>query len=441
VLNPDKVYRREGSHWVSPVNFDAEVQQQFDWPRPFTLVDSTLRKMLFTAGATTTIDGFVRVAEALAEAGVKEESLNINWAGGASPIPRELALCRAIAGRNFGFRLNVYADTLLSDGESRQPVSARETAQLLIALGVRQLGVGIVQAPSSDAQKRQLDELEQFFTMTRELGLQATVTLAQVGRRDFESLVTVSNHAISLGARRFDLMDSTSSLAPEAMKVFVRRYRSRLIEAIPVTMHVHDDFGLATAGAIAAATAGASPDVSVAGVSYRAGFAPLEEVVTSLEVLYGVNTGIRVDRIQSLANLVAAETGVAIPPLKPLVGEYAFLRHMPGDVLTCLQRGTDAFPPVAACINPRLIGSRMHWVWDNLTTDAMVRALAATLGETLTDDETATVRAALDGAVENIASYPRWLTAEQATQLCRETLLTYRQSASAASPRMTGLPR
>ena len=96
-----------------------------------------------------------------------------------------------------------------------------------------------------------------------------------------------------IGTLRLDLMDSTSSLGPEAMKVFIRRYRSHLIRDVPVTMHVHDDFGLATAGAIAAATAGASPDVSVAGVSYRAGFAPLEEVVTSLEVLYGVDTSIR----------------------------------------------------------------------------------------------------------------------------------------------------
>ena len=65
-----------------PFNFDPEVQAQFDWPKPFLLIDSTLRKTLFTAGALTSMDGFVRIAEALAEAGVKQESLNINWAGG-----------------------------------------------------------------------------------------------------------------------------------------------------------------------------------------------------------------------------------------------------------------------------------------------------------------------------------------------------------------------
>jgi hypothetical protein len=122
--------------------------------------------------------------------------------------------------------------------------------------------------------------------------------------------------------------------------------------------------------------------------------------------------------------------GIPIPPLKPLVGQYAFLRHMPGDVLACLQRGVDAFPPVSACVNPHLIGAQMAWVWDNLTTDAMARALAATLGETLSDSEVVAVRAALDGAIERMTTYPRWLNAEEATRMCRETLYAFRREAA-----------
>ncbi|MFN8678769.1 MAG: hypothetical protein U0Z70_20490 [Thermomicrobiales bacterium] len=433
MLNPDRTHLREGSFWVSPTNFDPEVQAQFTWPQPLTLIDSTLRKMLFTAGAVTSIDGFVRVAEALGEAGIKEESLNITWGGGPAPISRELALCRAIAGRDFGFRLNVYADTFLSDGQSRQPVSARESAEMLCDLGVRTLAVGIVPAPSPDAERRQMDELAAFFELARRLRAEVTVTLANVGRRDFASLVAVSNEAIRLGALRLDLMDSTSSLAPEAMKVFVRRYRSRLLQDVPVTMHVHDDFGLATAGAIAAATAGASPDVSIAGVSYRGGFASLEEVVVSLEVLYGVDTGIQLDRIQPLANLVADEMGVPIHLLKPLIGQSAFLRHMPGDVTGYLEQGADAFPPVGGCLNPLVIGSRMTWVWDSLSNDAMAKALAATFGEILTDAEVSAVRAALDSAVEQTSTFPRWLTPEEATRICRDAISALRREAEQGS--------
>lgn len=426
MLNPDRTHRREGSHWVSPVNFDPDVQGQFTWPDPFAMIGSTLRKTLFTAGATTTTPGFLRIADALTDAGMREECLNINWAGGDAPIPRELELVRAIAGRDNGFAVTVYADTLLSDGEHHQPVSARQTVELLTELGVRRFSPGIVQAPSADAQKRQTEELAELFELFAEVGAAATITFAQAGRRDFGALVEMSNEAIRFGATRMDLMDSTSSLAPEAMKVFVRRYRAALVADVPVTMHVHDDFGLATAGAIAAATAGASPDVSVAGVSYRAGFAPLEEVVTSLEVLYGVDTGIRTEKLQGLADLVAAESGVPVPPLKPVVGEYAFLKHMPGDVLGCLRGGIDQFPPVSGCVAPELVGGRIRWVWDSLSTDVMATALAATLGQTATPAEAKAIRLALDAAVAAIPDYPRWLPAEQAERICRETLAAAR---------------
>ena len=114
--------------------------------------------------------------------------------------------------------------------------------------------------------------------------------------------------------------------------------------------------------------------------------------------------------------------GIPIPPLKPLVGQYAFLRHMPGDVPRVPAARCRCVSTVSACVNPHVIGSQMTWVWDNLTTDAMTRALAVTLGETLTDSEVVAVRAALDGAVDRITTYPRWLSAQEATQICRETL-------------------
>ncbi len=270
MINPEHSHLVDGSHWVSPFNFDTTVQAQFDWPSPFALIDSTLRKTLFTAGATTSMDGFVRIAAALGAAGIREESVNINWGGGASPMPREAALVRAVAARDFGFRLNVYADTLLSDGENYQQVGMKETVDQLHEWGVRTFAPGIVPAPSAAARSRQYCDLEKFFEYLRELGCDATITLANVGRRDFDDLVAACNFAVELGARRLDLMDSTSSLGPEAMKLFVRTFRERLVGDVPITMHVHDDFGLGTATAIAAATAGASPDVSVSGMSYRA---------------------------------------------------------------------------------------------------------------------------------------------------------------------------
>lgn len=414
MINPDLLARVPGSHWVSAFNFDEDVRRDFDFPQPMAIIDSTLRKTKYTAGATTNIDGFLRIAAALADVGVRHESLNLDWWGDHEPNRGELELVREILAGGFSFTANVYADTLSSDGTYAP--QGRGAVDLLVGLGAAVIAPGIVQAPDSEAEAVQFGQVEEVISYARSLGLGVTVTLAQCGRRDFAAMMRAANHAVALGATRLDLMDSTSSLSPEAMRVFVRRFRSALDVEVPLTMHVHDDFGLGTAGAIAAAAAGASPDVSVNGVSYRCGFPPLEEVVTSLEVFYGIDTGIDVGRLQWLSDLVAAETGIAHPALKPISGQYAFLKSTPGDVLASMRDGVDAFPPISGCVAAPVVGATVDWVWDNLSTPAMARQLAANLG---LDVDPGALRDELDTAVARVVAYPRWLPREQAELIAR----------------------
>ncbi|QXJ21193.1 hypothetical protein AGRA3207_002024 [Actinomadura graeca] len=426
-MHDDRVWQMDGVYRVSPFNIRPELHDGYDWPDPLTLIDSTLRKTLFTAGTVTTIDGFLRIAEELALAGVRHECLNVDWTGATAPPERQLELVRAIGSRDFGFTLNVFADTLLSDGARVPPVGMRETAELLVDLGADTLAPGIVPAPGPDARARQLDELEELFDVARGLGVGVTVTVAQAGLRDLGEMLPVVNRAIELGVLRVDLMDSVSSLGPEAMVLFVRTFRDGLVAPVPLTMHTHDDFGLATACTIAAATAGASPDVAAGGVSYRCGFAAMEEVVLSLETLYGVRTGIDLSALTRLARTVERESGLPIPPLKPVVGRYAYLRHMPRDVAAALRDGPDAFPPPSSCVAPEVVGGRLEWVWDGLGTDDMAEALAESRGLSLTAEEISAVRRALDEAVAGIERYPRWLEPERVNEIADRTLADLRR--------------
>ena len=111
--------------------------------------------------------------------------------------------------------------------------------------------------------------------------------LTDPGRMPFDGVVADSNVGLREGADRIDISDSYSSLGPEAMKLFVSSLRSGLERPVPLSMHTHNDFGLANASAIATACSGAYPDVAVNGLSYRSGFASLEEVVVALELLCG----------------------------------------------------------------------------------------------------------------------------------------------------------
>jgi D-citramalate synthase len=419
MINPERSHLVQGSHWVSPVNFDPEVTRSLDFPSPLGLISSTLRKVRYTAGATTTTDGFLRIAAALDEVGIRDESLNLDWWGDEEPNRGELELVREILAGGFSFTANVYADTLLGDGTKAS--GGKRTVDLLLELGARVIAPGIVAAPTAEAQARQFGQLADVVEYAHGCGLGVTVTLAQAGRRDFTRMLEAANEAVALGVTRIDLMDSTSSLSPEAMAVFVRRFRAGLHRPVPLTMHVHDDFGLGTAAAIAAAGAGAGPDVSVNGASYRCGFPPLEEVVTSLEVLYGVDTGIAVDKLQWISDLVAREMGLPNPALKPVTGGYAFLKHTPGDVLSALANGVDAFPPISGCVHASVTGAPARWVWDSLSTPAMARQLAINLGLDLDEAGLRALRADLDAAVAAIEEYPRWLDQAQVEAIARQT--------------------
>jgi isopropylmalate/homocitrate/citramalate synthase len=88
-----------------------------------------------------------------------------------------------------------------------------------------------------------------------------------------------------------------------------------------VAVHCHDDYGLATASTLEAVKVGAEVvDCVVNGLGDRAGNAPLEEVVTALTVLYGVDTGVKIEGLYPLSKLVEEVYGVPIAPNKALVG-------------------------------------------------------------------------------------------------------------------------
>ena len=423
-----------GRHSVSPFNFLPEVTQTFDFPQPLALIDSTIRKVIYTAGVRPTVADILQVGEILEELGVRDESLNMWWWDEPQPNDIEYEVVRAVAAEGFSFRVNVFTDTLVGDGRTPASLMPR-TVDLLAEAGVRTINPGLLQAPDAEAARRQADEFVRFADYAAAAGLTWTLTIANCGRRDFDSMVAASNVAIAAGVERLDLMDSTSTLSPEAMKLFLRTYRARLSKPVPITMHTHDDFGMATAATVAAVTAGASPDVSLNGVSYRSGFAALEEVALALDVLYGLDTGIRLDRLQWASERLAKIMGFDVHPLKPVVGAHQFLRDSPGEIVAMLSAGPQAFPPPGQSAAPALTGGRMAWVWGKQSNDRMVHAIAADLGLTLEADEAWRVRAELDRRLALKAAYPKWIAADEVEAVVRAVVAARPAEPVAASLR------
>src|SRR5439155_13778910 len=128
------------------------------------------------------------------------------------------------------------------------------------------------------------------------------------------------------GAVEVVVVDTIGAATPETVELLVGSVRS-WVDA-PVHFHGHDDFGLATAAAVAAVRAGASwIHGTVNGMGERAGNANLLEVALALEALYGVETNLRLDRAREVSELVRSISGYELEPWRPLVGENLFVRE------------------------------------------------------------------------------------------------------------------
>jgi len=137
----------------------------------------------------------------------------------------------------------------------------------------------------------------------------------------------VYDAAVEAGAREVAVVDTLGVAAPEAVRDLVGRM-IQWLDGTPVHFHGHNDFGLATANAVAAVGAGASwIHGTINGMGERAGNANLGEVALTLRALYGVETNLDLTRIREVSARVQELSGYELEPWKPVTGETLFRRE------------------------------------------------------------------------------------------------------------------
>ena len=152
-----------------------------------------------------------------------------------------------------------------------------------------------------------------------------------------------------------------------------------------IDVHTHDDFGLATANALAGVEAGADQvQVSVNGIGERAGNAAFEEVVMSAESVYGADTGVDTTAIADIAEIVAERSSVPIPVNKPVVGANAFA-HESGIHAAGIIENSETFEP--GVMTPEMVGAEREVVLGKHSGTHAVRQHLEEAGYAPTDDE------------------------------------------------------
>ena len=205
--------------------------------------------------------------------------------------------------------------------------------EALVELGVR---ASVIESPISDlkleaigvTREKMLGRITDAMRFATEHGIHAAFFGVDSTRAAPAFYEQVYRAAVEAGAKEVAVVDTLGIASPEAVADLVGRTVEWVGPDVPVHFHGHNDFGLATAAAVAAVRAGARwVHGTINGMGERAGNANLGEVALTLRALYGVESNLRLDRIREVAERVSELSGYTLEPWKPVTGETLFRRE------------------------------------------------------------------------------------------------------------------
>src|SRR5207253_2826330 len=195
-------------------------------------------------------------------------------------------------------------DTTLRDGEQSPGCSMTRPEKLRVARALAELGVDVIEAGFPAASRGDFESVE---AVAREVPGPSICALA-----------------------RCNIPDTVGYTVPDEFAELFRYLRKNVrgIDTVRLSVHCHDDLGMAVANSLTAVVAGARQiECTINGIGERAGNCSLEEVVMALKTraaFFNVSTGIHTSRLYPTSRLVSSITGMPIPRNKAVVGENAF---------------------------------------------------------------------------------------------------------------------
>ena len=296
--------------WTGPIN------EHFRAGGSVRLYDTTLRDGEQTVGVVLSPEDKLEIARAIDGLGIDRIEAGFPRVSEEDRRAIELIRDAGLRAEIWGFSRAVPADV-----------------EALVDLGLR---ASVIESPISDLKLEALgvsrEAMLERIRKAVSFAAEHDVTVAYFGvdstRADPGFYEQAYKAAVEAGAREVAVVDTLGIATPEAVAELVGRTVEWVGPDVPVHFHGHNDFGLATAAAVAAAKAGARwIQGTINGMGERAGNANLLEVALALDALYGIETGLRLERAREVSARVCELSGYSLEPWKPVVGETLFRRE------------------------------------------------------------------------------------------------------------------
>jgi isopropylmalate/homocitrate/citramalate synthase len=334
---------------LSRYNYEAETIEALKLPSKLTVCDVTTRD-----GAQGSIIGFtseekVEIVKKLVGAGVQHIQL-----GGYLDDVREMCAKLKAEGVEFVGEM-LWESTYMTDKELMEKEFDESFAGLDLVTHVQMVPM---LSPYAEAFYEGLttDQVIESFcaqvSYAASKGYRVTVGLVDTTRTDFGVIQRAYRRLVDAGATRIVVFDTMGVCSPAGWRRLISYLRNEFPD-VELGAHCHNDYGQAMANVYAAIEVGANfVEASVNGLGERAGNPALAEVAAGAEHLYGVKTGVKLEKLQSLSAFVSDLARQEPSVNKPIVGKWAFVHGDEWHVW-----GNKAYPWVFEAVKGEVFGN------------------------------------------------------------------------------------
>jgi isopropylmalate/homocitrate/citramalate synthase len=301
--------------WVSEFNGRPEIRSAYP-KATIRFYDTTLRDGEQTVGVVLSPQQKLEIAHKLDELGIGRIEAGFPRVSAEDAEAIQLMQKAGIKAELWGFSRAVKADV-----------------EELVKLNLQ---FSVIEAPVSDIKLKAygisredvLRRIRDAVSAATQAGITVAFFPVDGTRTELDFLKTVYRTALEAGARELVLVDTIGACGPEAVEYLTRQLRELAGPGVPVHFHGHNDFGMATACALAAVRGGATwIQGTINGMGERAGNADIAEIALALRCLYDVPVELNLEKAREVSEAVSRAAGYTLDAWRPLVGQNLFMRE------------------------------------------------------------------------------------------------------------------